>query len=334
MENMQQSFFQHIKQTLPSHLSLVDEVATLLNISNDSAYRRIRNEKPISFEEIQILAAHFNISVDQLLNLQTDTGSFVGNYITPENFDFTLYLEKSRKTLEMISGFKEKELFYCCKDFPLFYYYGFPQLAAFKYFIWMKTSLNFPALANEPFSFDHYLKPFAEIGEKIFRLYLSIPGTEIMNVENVITTLQQIEYCKASYMFTSPDVVTTLLDRLEDMANHLCRQAEEGVKFHPAKGPNSQSPKYTLYANDFMIGDNSVVAIYDGSSTSFITHSHINFISISDPKFTAYHFRFIKNIIKKSILISEAGEKYRARFFHLIFQKIEQCRNNELQMVG
>ena len=334
MENMQQSFFQHIKQTLPSHLSMVDEIASLLNISNDSAYRRIRNEKPISFEEIQILASHFKISIDQLLNLNTDTGSFAGSYINPENFDFSLYLEKNVKALEMINSFKAKELLYCCRDFPPFYYYAFPELAAFKYFIWMKTSLNFPALANQPFSFDYYLKPFSELGQKIYRLYASVPGTEIMNIENIITTLQQIEYCKASYMFTSPDVVTSLLNKFEEMTNHLCRQAEEGVKFIPGREPNSQSPKYMLYANDFMIGDNSIVALCDDRITSFLTHSHINFITISDPKFTAYHFRFMKNIIKKSILISEAGEKYRARFFHLIFQKIEQCRNNELQMVG
>ncbi len=44
--SVQQVFFQHIKSNLADHLSMVDEVAELLNISNDSAYRRIRGEKP------------------------------------------------------------------------------------------------------------------------------------------------------------------------------------------------------------------------------------------------------------------------------------------------
>jgi len=34
---IQQLFFQHLRGGLPGHLSLVDEVAELLNISNDSA---------------------------------------------------------------------------------------------------------------------------------------------------------------------------------------------------------------------------------------------------------------------------------------------------------
>ena len=334
MDNLQQSFFQQIKNTIPAHLSMVDEVASLLNISNDSAYRRIRNEKSISFEEIKVLAAHFKISVDQLLNLQTDTGSFSGGYVTPENFDFTMYLEKTYKTLEMIAGFKEKELIYYCKDFPLFYYYAFPELAAFKYFIWMKTSLNFPAFANLPFSFDYYMKPFIETGQKIVRMFCKIPGTEIMNVENVITTLLQIEYYKKSFMFSSDDVVPLLLNKLDEMINHIARQAEEGVKFFPSENPNSQSPKYNLYVNDFVIGDNSLIGVCNDNLISIITHSHINFITISDPKFTAYHHRFIKNIAKKSILISDTGEKYRARFFHLIHEKIDQCRNNKLETMG
>ncbi|MDB5249187.1 MAG: hypothetical protein JWQ40_3581 [Segetibacter sp.] len=334
MENLQQSFFQKIKQSLPAHLSLVDEVATLLNISNDSAYRRIRNEKSISFEEIKILAAHFKISVDHLLNLQTDTGSFSARYITPGNFDFSLYLEKTYKDLELIAGFKEKEIYYYCKDFPLFYYYAFPEIAAFKSFIWMKTSFNFQSLTHVPFSFEYYMKPFIEMGRKIFSMYARIPGTEIMNVENIITTLLQIEYYKNSFMFGSSEVVATLLNKLDELTIHIRRQAEEGVKFLPSEKPNSQSPKYNLYANDFVIGDNSCIAICDNNMTSFIIHSHVNYMTINDSKFTNYHYGFIKNIIKKSILISDTGERYRERFFHLIHEKIEQCRNNQLQTMG
>ena len=51
----QSVFFQHIKALLPPHLSVVDEIAEVLNISNDSAYRRIRGEKPIALEEIKKL---------------------------------------------------------------------------------------------------------------------------------------------------------------------------------------------------------------------------------------------------------------------------------------
>lgn len=37
----QQLFFNHIHAKMPQHLSFVDEVAELLNISNNSAYLRL-----------------------------------------------------------------------------------------------------------------------------------------------------------------------------------------------------------------------------------------------------------------------------------------------------
>lgn len=69
---IQLQIFQHIKAKLPSHLSMVDEVAAILDVSTDSAYRRIRGEKPLSLEEIHRLCTHYSLSLDNLLNLKSD----------------------------------------------------------------------------------------------------------------------------------------------------------------------------------------------------------------------------------------------------------------------
>ena len=50
---IQQALFQQVKDQLPGHLSFVDEISDLLEISNDSAYRRIRGEKELSLKETQ-----------------------------------------------------------------------------------------------------------------------------------------------------------------------------------------------------------------------------------------------------------------------------------------
>ena len=66
---IQEDFFRQIKQKLPSHLSMADEIATLLNISQDSAYRRIRGEKPLTIDEIQLLqegVRQLDLTVDEL----------------------------------------------------------------------------------------------------------------------------------------------------------------------------------------------------------------------------------------------------------------------------
>ena len=76
--NTQVLLFQHLKSILPSHLSMADEVADLLEISPDSAYRRIRGEKPITLEELEKVCVHYNISLDQFLHLKTNSFLFSG----------------------------------------------------------------------------------------------------------------------------------------------------------------------------------------------------------------------------------------------------------------
>ena len=100
----QQVFFQHIKTSLATHLSLVDEVADLLNISNDSAYRRIRGEKPLSFDEIKTLCAHYRVSLDQLFHLSNDSFLFSGPLTNKDNFGFEMYLEYLLKQLNYFNS--------------------------------------------------------------------------------------------------------------------------------------------------------------------------------------------------------------------------------------
>ena len=66
-EDIQIRLFCVIRDQLPDHVSLVDEIAELLEISNDSSYRRIRGEKQLSLQEVQKLAGTFQLSLDDLI---------------------------------------------------------------------------------------------------------------------------------------------------------------------------------------------------------------------------------------------------------------------------
>jgi hypothetical protein len=337
MENnqLQVMFFQFVKSKLPSHLSLVDELADLLEISIDSAYRRIRGEKMISLEEISKIASHFKLSIDQLLNLKaSDAKVFTGNYVTPENFNFDIYLQKMLETLTFLNSFKNKELIHFCKDIVIFYYFPYPELAAFKNFAWMKTILNFPGLAHQPFHCDIFEKSALEIHAKIAKQYSLIPGSEIMNVSNIHTTLYQIEYYKTARMFRSDSELKTIYEQLHKMIDHIEVQAESGVKFMPGEKQTSQSAPYNLYVNDFVIGDNSFLALVEGNRISYMVHGHLNYLVTSDETHTGYQYSFLNNIIHKSILLSKSGEKLRSGFFYLIHEEIEKSRNNQMKTFG
>ena len=67
---------------LPTHITMVDAVSDILHVSSDSAYRRIRGETPLVLGEVRQLCNHFNLSLDQLLNVKTGSVLFQDNIST------------------------------------------------------------------------------------------------------------------------------------------------------------------------------------------------------------------------------------------------------------
>lgn len=112
VNHTQQLFFNHIRSKLPSHLSFVDEVAELLNISNDSAYRRIRGEKPLGLDEVQVLCDKYQVSLDQLLRIKTDTVIFTYDKIDHLSFGLNKYLQFVANSLGLFNVLQNPQMYF------------------------------------------------------------------------------------------------------------------------------------------------------------------------------------------------------------------------------
>jgi hypothetical protein len=311
-----------LKAQLPPHISLVDEISNLLSISNDSAYRRIRGEKPMSFEELKVLCSHYKISLDQLLHLETNSILFTGRTADAENFSFELYLESILQNLRLMNSFENREMLYLNKDVPIFHHFNYPELAAFKSFFWMKTILQYPQFSKSQFSINDYIEPVQRTGKKIVEEYLKIPSQEIWNVESINSTIRQIEYYKDTKVFSSKDDVLCIYNALEKTIAHIEKQAEVGYKLGIDDHKVSYKAAYNIYINEFILGDNTILALLNGTKIAFINHSTINYVMTKDGTFCNYIHQHFQNIIRKSSLISTVGEKERSRFFNTIHEKI------------
>ncbi|MBS1935043.1 MAG: hypothetical protein JST96_13660, partial [Bacteroidetes bacterium] len=210
MENapgVQQLFFQHIKSNLPSHLSLVDEIADLLDISTDSAYRRIRGEKPVSFDELSTLCSHFKISLDQLFHIQTDSFIFTGKLADNTSNFFSEWLNDVLLKYTYINNFEKRHIYFLTKDIPFHSFFQFPELARFKFFLWMRTFLHYEDLKGKKFSIEQEYKEFEDIGRKIIDVTNKTPSTEIWNHECINATIRQIEFYREANFFNSKNDV-------------------------------------------------------------------------------------------------------------------------------
>jgi len=322
----QQLFFQHIKNNLPSHLSLVDEIAALLNISNDSAYRRIRGEKGISFDEIRTLSVHFKISLDQLFYLNSQSIIFTGKSVDNRDFPFDLYLADMHGQLKFMNSFDKKELIYLCKDVPIFHYFHYSELAAFKFFFWMKTLLQYPSFGKKMFVSDDFADALHKTSGKIVEEYNKLPSQEVWNVENIHSTIRQIEYYKETKTFASALDIVNLYNCLDKTIDHIEKQAELGYKFSILEKQPASRVEYKLFMNEFVLGDNSLCAILNDTKVVYLNYGVLSYIITRDSTFTEHIYQHYQNIIRRSTLISNVGEKERSRFFNTMREKIHNRR--------
>ncbi len=321
--NGQVLFFQQIKSLLPPHLSVADEIAKVLDISTDSAYRRIRGEKPISFEDIQKLSAVYKVSVDQFLQIQTNGFIFTGNLGYSSTGFVERYLNDMLQQFEFMRSFDNKHIYFLPNDIPPFAYFQFPELAAFTFFFYKKSLLHFDEMNDQKFSVKNIDKEHAKLGKKVQAAFNHIPSTEIWGVDTINSMLRHISFYRDTNVFESKEDILCLYDKLEELMTHLEKQAELGLKFNYGELPDKDPAPYRMFHNDLISGDNCVLAQVGANKLTYINHNLINFMFTRNEDFNKYTFETFENAIRKSTQISITGEKARARFFNRLHKKIQ-----------
>jgi len=317
-------FFQRLKSAIPSHASLVDEVAEALDLSIDSAYRRIRGEKLLDLEELGRLSRKFNISLDNLFSLNSNSILFQGSLPNKTETTFMDWMEDVLAQLNLVNSFSRKHVYFLVKDMPPFHHYYHPLLAGFKFFFWMKSILDAESLKNEIFSLDkNHFAPFQEITQKILRVYNRVPTSEIWNEEGLTTTLRQIEVYHEMGLIASSDITIKLYQCVLEVIDHLEKMAEQGKKSILGQSPTSDSAEYRLYLNEIVLGDNTFMAEIGDTKITYLNHSVLYFVGSMDQKFNEGMFRNLENLMKKSTLISGTGEKERKQFFNKLRKKVQ-----------
>ncbi len=328
-DHIQIKFLNQIKEKLPKNLSFAETLSEDLNISTDSAYRRIRGETNLSIEELKTLCVKYKISLDSFLAVSNNTVLFNYRAIEPENFDFNKYLQSVIENLKQIRSFEVKELIYAAKDIPLFYLLMFKKLATFKIFFWAKNLLKFRELEDKPFLPDYVAEETLQLANQVWQNYIKIPSSEIWSTECINVTLKQIEFFYDSGQFKSKKDALELCEDVYALIDHLQRQASKGYKFDFGENPVIEEPEnpFNLYLNEVTIADNSVIFKMGDIKVVNLAHNVMNILTTTDPKFCDYTYNTVKNIINNSILISVASEKERTKFCHMMRRKVEELMN-------
>ncbi|MBN1182846.1 MAG: hypothetical protein JXB49_11200 [Bacteroidales bacterium] len=330
-DTTQALFLRKIEDIIPASSSLVNELADLLELSIDSAYRRLRGETQLTLDEILTICNHFKISFDTFIDVSSNTVTFEYLEMNDKEDSFGNYLESLYKNLQIINGARQKQIVYACEDIPVFHNYKYPELAAFKIFYWMRSILNVPSLLNEKFNSDLVPVSLIEKGRQIVDLYAAIPSIEIWTDTTINSTIKQIEFYWEAGMFLSLENALKVCDNLRMQIDEIQKQAELGNKYRTEQNIHEFKNNYTVYFSEIELTNNCVLVNLGETKSVYLSHFTFNTMSTTNHSYCKETERWLNNIIKKATLISGVSEKLRYQFFrkaHLAIEKLEEKIKN------
>lgn len=322
---IQLDFIEKIRLRIPEHESIVQQFANVLEISSNSAYRRIRGDTSLTLEEIIKLCNHYKVSFDFGKNTN-DVGLVTFHYRTISDHEGRMfdYLKDLNRHLIQISQVKNKLIIYAAEDVPVFHHFKFPKLTAFKIFYWKKSLLDEKLLSDELFDFEKVDKELIDIARENYALYAAIPTIEIWTEATLDSTVKQLEY------YYDTGIVTAIQARLicEEILEMLSNIEQMAVK---AQKSQLEEENFKMYYSDVMIGTNAVLAHLDGSTTAFLSFDGFNNLTTTDAELCREVNSWMEILIKKSSLISGINEKQRLMIFKKIKNKADKLMNHIIQ---
>ncbi len=334
----QTKLFQQIKMRISEGEKLSEVIARILNVSPNTAYKRIKGITTLNLDDLLKLSSHFNISLDNLILNIEDNVVFKFSALNGQPKSYTEYLSPIFQLSELVDLFPNDpfSIQYATNEIPIFHYFGFKEMNFFKYYTWAWSAWEF---ANTKFKKMSFGKPidsndqFLTYTEKIKARYVKVPSTEFISETALHNTTQQIKYFLSINRYEVPEDALRICQNLREMFEHIAKMAEVGKKFLPGETPDMNGADFFLYHNEITQSNNMMVAETPMGDHTFATFDNPNLLHTQNEKITNYAKEWFRKQKKRSHGLSKETEKNRFRFFKIMFDQIDKTeREIELML--
>lgn len=326
MADNQIHFIELLKKAIQANINIAEEVSSVLNISADSAYRRLRCETEITLNETIILCNHFDIPLDSLNSDRPDSVSFRIHKLSDDFDSFIGYLDALKLDIEWMAKAKQKQIVYAAEDLPVFYSFFFPALARFKLAYWNKSVQNIAEMQTLMVEDINIPENWHEKVQGIVSNFLNVGSTEIWNEDTLKSTIRQIRFYWEAGFFRNKETAIEVISDLMNIVTLIKNQCDLGKKMNFYKGAYTDAD-YTLYISDLMIGSNCVMMHADNRTASYIGYNTFNYMRTSNSSFNEQENKWMQNQISKSTLISKVSEKQRNQFIKELQSQVKQLED-------
>jgi hypothetical protein len=317
---MQEQFINYLKVKSQDNTSFVEEIASVLDIGYDAAYRRVNNKTNLSLEESVILARHYKISLNKLFEVGNQNTIIAELPPQPKNeAALEQFLKVSLMNVQAISKVKGSEILYSAKDIPLFHTLNDSALTRYKMYVWLKD-IN-PEMAQSKITFDEWMKSIPEsllqTAYDLANVYKYINITSIWNETTLTGTLQQV-----LYYFEAGLVSTKMaLKVCQDITDVVNRVEQQTIK-QSLTGAQSNI-YYHLYHCDLHTLHNTIMVSSKYGKVFFQPFTVLSYFKVDHPATCDMMYDFFQKMMRNSNLLATTGERDRTLFFNKIHKKIQ-----------
>ena len=322
-ESLQKIFFDEIRNHLPDHISLVNQIAETLNVSTDSAYRRIRGQKQLSLEEMEKLVKRFDVSIDALILNSKKVIACRYNIQDNELDPIEQHLQNFQNVLININRFPEKNIFFEAKDLPIPNLLLVPEIFAFKKFFWCKVIYNHETYQDKKFSEEMVNENLKAYCRKTLAELVKIPSVEIWNIHTLDTLINQIRYCSENKYFKNKKALRHLINNLFQWQSLFKEQCSLGYRSIPGTKIKGRMESFILYCTDIIFPTNNILIRKNGYKSVYLVQHDVSMIQTDNQEFCNQMHDWMQNCKSKSDQIHLRNSKKFKIFFDTLNQKLK-----------
>ncbi|MEL6866334.1 MAG: hypothetical protein AAFP19_18040 [Bacteroidota bacterium] len=314
----------------------INELCELLHLKRSAIYKRLNGQKQLTLDELLLLSEHYQFSIDKVLSNTSGKAIFDFPALNGPPRSYEEFYGSILNDMEIYSQIPGCRVSYVSTDIPIFHYFYFPELTAFKMFIWSRTNWEWPSLERAYFSSQTLLKqyPVAPIYRRMLDIYLDLPSIELWNANILDNTINQIQYYASSGIFKEPKEAYTLCKQLHELVEHFMNMAYTGRKFMPGDSKRKERGEFQLYHNEITYCTNIVLAETDHGNLVFANYDNPNFMRSREENVINYTIEWFTKLKRRSLKISGEGERNRVQFFRTLENRVWELERYLEQLLG
>ncbi len=324
--DLQTALIGEIISKFSSRQGAIDSVAEILSIGRESATRRMKGTTMISPNEMTKLCQHFDISLDQFIHKESDNVIFNYNHFIQPVKTFEDYLNQLLKNQQLALSLEGSKIYYATQEVPPFQYFFYPELTAFKLYVYGITVWGMDFLENNKCSLDIISPEVSEKAMECARLYALLPSVDLWSWGILNHSLNQIEYMAETDRFEPPELALNVCDLLLDLLNRHKLMAKLGKKFHKSSNSADSYGDFYLHYNELVNTNNTILLKSESLKVLFTTFGNPNFLRTMDPRTCSFFEKWFEKTISRSVAISVHSEKNRDYYFNRLNKMVLQLK--------